>query len=198
MPLRAPEPAASDVVREAVRTFSGGRRFRTDQLRAAEPDSLTLSDPHEVFTLGLDDLRSGAPLRAARPTGWRYLVRSGDRVVAAAESVPAATDPTAQVFAQFNEGPFVTATARALDSARSEPQVAEQHFTQRLFHVPALHAMALWLHPDDGDGDLLVPLAPFPLDVRTGVATPAAPLMRRLAERAAEVPVEPADSRRGG
>jgi hypothetical protein len=199
MPLDAPEPTAgeSDVVRQAVYTFAENRRFRTEALRSARADALTVTDPHQVFNLQLDDLRSGAGLNAAKPTGWRYLVREGDRVLAAAESV---SDPAGEgpVFSQFNEGPFVPATAGALAVAGSDRRVVDRRFTPRLLHIPALHAMALWLHPDDADDDdLLVPLAPFPLDVQTGVATPAAPLLRQLAELAATIPDDP-DGRQGG
>jgi hypothetical protein len=199
MPLDAPEPTAgeSDVVRQAVYTFAENRRFRTEGLRSARADALTVTDPHQVFNLQLDDLRSGAGLNAANPTGWRYLVREGDRVLAAAESM---SDPAGEgpVFSQFNEGPFVPATAGALAVAGSDRRVVDRRFTPRLLHIPALHAMALWLHPDDADDDdLLVPLAPFPLDVQTGVATPAAPLLRQLAELAATIPDDP-DGRQGG
>jgi hypothetical protein len=207
MPLHAPEPTAgeSEVVRQAVYAFAENRRFSTEGLRSARPDALTVTDPHQVFNLGLDDLRSGADLTAAKPTGWRYLVRDGDRVVAAAESVsdPAGGGP---VFSQFNEGPFVPATAGALAVAGSDRRVVDRRFTPRLLHIPALHAMALWLHPDDaGDNagkardndDLLIPLAPFPLDVQTGVATPATPLLRLLAELAATIPDDPY-GRQGG
>jgi hypothetical protein len=199
MPLDAPEPTAgeSDVVRQAVYTFAENRRFRTEGLRSARADALTVTDPHQVFNLQLDDLRSGADLNAAKPTGWRYLVREGDRVLAAAESM---SDPAGEgpVFSQFNEGPFVPATAGALAVAGSDRRVVDRRFTPRLLHIPALHAMALWLHPDDADDDdLLVPLAPFPLDVQTGVATPAAPLLRQLAELAATIPDDP-DGRQGG
>lgn len=203
MPLHAPEPTAgeSEVVRQAVYTFAENRRFRTEGLRNARADALTVTDPHQVFSLGLDDLRSGADLTAAKPTGWRYLVRDGDRVVAAAESVsdPAGEGPR---FSQFNEGPFVPATAGALAVAGSDRRVVDRRFTPRLLHIPALHATALWLHPDDADDkadddDLLVPLDPFPLDVQTGVPTPAAPLLRQLAELAAAIPDDPY-GRQGG
>lgn len=205
MALHAPEPAGgeSDVVREAVYTFAQNRQFRTEGLRTARPDALTVTDPHQVFNLRLDDLRSGAGLSAANPTGWRYLVRDGDRVVAAAESLAAPTGDQ-PVFSHFNEGPFVPATAAALAVAGSDRRVADRRLVPRLLHIPALHAVALWLHPEEAaadasrDGaDLLVPLAPFPLPVQTGVPTPATPLLRQLAELAATIPDDPS-GRQGG
>jgi hypothetical protein len=201
MPLDVREPTAgeSDVVREVVYAFAENRRFRTEGLRTARAEALTVTDPHEVFYLGLDDLRSRADLTAAKPTGWRYLIRDGDRVVAAAEAVadPAGGRP---LFSQFNEGPFVPATAGAFAVAGSDRRVADRRFTPRLLQIPALHVMAVWLHPEeaeDGAEELLIPLAPFPLDVQTGVPTPAAPLLQQLAELAAKIPEDPYDLQGG-
>jgi hypothetical protein len=159
MAVDAPEPPGGGVgvMQATIRSMAEQRALRTPALRAAEPDQLDLVEPHEVYTLGLDDLRSASGLDAARPTAWRYLVRDGERVVAAAESVldPTAATPTV---VQVNEGPFVAATAAALTAIRGDARVQAQAFTQRLLHVPALHAMALWLH-HDGPDDMLVPLA---------------------------------------
>jgi hypothetical protein len=195
MPLEFPEPPAQagSVLRETVRSLAGERRLRTPALRVAQPDALELSDPHETFTLGLDDLRAGPGLAAAHPSGWRYLVRAGGRAVAAAHS--AGTDRGEQVLSQVNEGPFVAATEEALDAARSTPRVEQRSYTPRLLSIPALHAVALWLH-DGGDDDLLVPLQPFPLDVPAGQPVPAGELLGRLAEAARAA--EAGDDRTGG
>lgn len=204
MPLHAPEPAGGEpeVIREAVDAFAENRQFRTEGLKSARAEALNVTDPHQVFNLGLDALRSGADLSAAEPTGWRYLLRDGDRVVAAAESVPGPSGGRA-VFSHFNEGPFVPATAGALAVAASDRRVADRRFVPRMLHVPALHAMAVWLHSDDdadegrGAEDLLVPLAPFPLPVQTGAPTPAGPLLRQLARLADTIPDDPY-GRQGG
>ena len=87
----------------------------------------------------------------------------------------------------ITEGPFVAATDQALSAASGQ----EGTYVPRVLNVPALHAVALWLH-DGGDGDLLVPLAPFPLDVPTGQPMPADELLSRLAASAGPV-VEAAD-----
>jgi hypothetical protein len=178
-----------------IRSMAEQRALRTPALRAAGPDQLNLVEPHEVYTLGLDDLRSTPGLDAARPTAWRYLVRDADRVVAAAESV---VEPTtsAHTVVQVNEGPFVAATAAALADIRGDARIQAQEFSQRLLHVPALHAMAVWLH-HDGSDDMLVPLAPFPADVPTGRALPAAQVLTVLSELAARMAAQPGNGTEG-
>ncbi len=108
MPIHAPNPpaAALEAVRNTVRSFAEEAMFRTPALRAAQPEQLTINEPHQVFLLGLDDLRAGAGLTKARLVGWRYLVQEGEKVIASAESALAGEGDT-QVFSNFNEGPFV-------------------------------------------------------------------------------------------
>ena len=108
----------------------------------------------------------------------------------------------ARSFASFNEGPFVSATATALAVAAIDRRVADRQFSTRLLQVPALNAIAVWLHPDDADDagddedDLLIPLAPFPLNVQDGVPIPAPALLSALAELAAVIPEDP-DNQQG-
>jgi hypothetical protein len=187
MPLMSAEPPASadSVLRESIQTLVGERRVTTPLLRGAAPEGLELTDPHETYVLGLSDLIASPDLSRAQPTGWRYLVRSAGEPVAAAHSAETAAGE--HVLSQVNEGPFVGATASALTAAAG----SEGSYVPRVLNIPALHAVALWLH-NGGDGDLLVPLAPFPLDVPTGQPMPAAELLSLLASSAGPV-VETAD-----
>jgi hypothetical protein len=191
MPIQAPNPptAALDAVRTAVRSFAEEAMFRTPALRAAQPEQLTINEPHQVFLLGLDDLRAGAGLTRARLVGWRYLVQEGEKVIATAESALAGRGD-AQVFSNFNEGPFVASTAAALSMAKTDPRVSQGTYEQRLLHVPALYVMALWLHEPTGAGDLLVPLAPSPRDLPAGRPLPAGEVVTILTELARRIPAE--------
>ena len=192
MALQAAEPpaAAGSVLRETIVGLADARRLTTPALRGALPSGLELTDPHETFVLGLSDLLAAPSLERARSTGWRYLVRSGGEAVAAAHS--AEPTPGEHVLAQVNEGPFVAATSSALAAAERQ----DGSYVPRVLHVPALHAVALWLH-DGGSGDLLVPLAPFPIDVPTGEPMPADELLSRLAAAAGPV-AEAADDEMKG
>jgi hypothetical protein len=198
MPIHAPNPpaAALEAVRNTVRSFAEEAMFRTPALRAAQPDQLTINEPHQVFLLGLDDLRAGADLSKARLVGWRYLVQEGDKVIATAESALAGQGDR-QVFSSFNEGPFVASTAAALSTAKADPRLSKGTYEQRLLHVPALYVMALWLHGPSGADDLLVPLAPAPRDVPTGRPVPAGEVLTKLTELAQRLPAEAPNEAKG-
>ena len=198
MPIQTPNPpvAAVDVIRRAMRSFAETAAFRTPALRAAQPEQLSISEPHPVYLLGLDDLRAGASLARARLVGWRYLVQEGDNVIASAESTLAARGET-HTFAHFTEGPFVASSAAALSLAKSDPRIAQGTYEQRLLHVPALYVMALWLHEPNGKNDLMIPLAPTPPGIPSGRTVPAAELLGQLADLAQRAPVEPPDSAKG-
>jgi hypothetical protein len=198
MPLKAPEPPrqAAETVQSTFRTFAANRTFRSPALRNAT-GPLSLSEPHEIFSLGLADLIAGRGLDAAKPAGWRYLVKDGEKVLASAETVLGTTG-NEHIFSAFNEGRFVASTAEAIGTARALPEVAKGSFELRYLQVPALYVSALWLHNAGGTGDLLVPLAPSPLDAAPGVPVPAARLLEELASKAKTAPaVGPAD-RSGG
>jgi hypothetical protein len=156
---------------------------------------LQLTEPHQVFTLGLADLVAGRGLDAAKPTGWRHLVQEGDNVLASAETV-AAGSAGEHVFSAFNEGPFVATSAKSIRAAREFPEVKQGGFELRLLNVPGLYVMALWLHDAKGKGDLLVPLAPSPVQTPAGLPVPASVLLKELVAKA-KAPIAAAD-RSGG
>jgi hypothetical protein len=183
--IPAPPQQAADAAHSTFQAFAD-QGFRSPALRAADPAQLSLTQPHQVFVLGADDLVAGRGLEAAQPTRWRYLVQEGDKIIAAA-SVLSQGPGDAHDLSHINEGPFVASTADALEYVRSHPELTSGDFELRLLQVPALHTMAIWLHPRSGDGDLLVPLAPSPVAVPTGHAIPAAQLLSELAEKAKQV-----------
>jgi hypothetical protein len=183
MPLHLPDPPAGvpDKVKSKLHAFAEGSKFTTQALRGAHKDRLDLSTPHEVFTMGLDDVTSGAGLGRAQPVGWRYLVVEGGQLIASAETT-LAPDGTQDV-SQFNEGPFVAETDKAVKAIRKLPQLEAAGFELRLLRIPALYMMALWLHAPATD--LLVPLAPSPIG-KDGKAMPAAEFLADLSELASQ------------
>jgi hypothetical protein len=196
MAFIAPKPPqqALDAVHSTFLDLSRNGAFRSPALRSAA-GSLQLTEPHQVFTLGLSDLAAGKGLKAAKPTGWRYLVQEGDNVLASAE-VTSAGPADKYVFSAFNEGRFVASSANAMRAVREFPEVKQGNFELRLLNVPGLYVMALWLHGAQGKGDLLVPLAPSPIETPVGKPVPAAVLLKELAAKA-KAPMEAAD-RTGG
>ncbi|KOX19190.1 hypothetical protein ADK67_34085 [Saccharothrix sp. NRRL B-16348] len=181
MPLHLPDPPAGlpDKVRTKLHAFADGAHFSTKALRGARKDRLDLSTPHQVFTMGLDDITAGAGLDRARPMGWRYLVEDGGQPIASAETSPTADGD--QEVSQFTEGPFVAETDKAVKIVRKLPQLTAAGFELRLLRIPALYVMALWLHSPVTD--LLVPLAPSPVG-KDGKPVPAAEFLADLVELA--------------
>ena len=195
MAFIAPKPPqqALDAMHSTFLDLNRNRAFRTPALRNAT-GTLQLGEPQQVFTLDLSDLVAGKDLDAARPTGWRYLVQEGDKVLASAETV--AGPRGEQVFSAFNESRFVDSSAKALRKVRETPEVAQGGYELRLLNVPGLYVQALWFHETQGRGDLLQPLAPSPVETPGDKPAPAAVLLKELAAKA-RVPMEAAD-RTGG
>ncbi|MFJ3206165.1 hypothetical protein [Streptomyces sp. NPDC086989] len=168
MPLHvppAPAPALRSVL-AALGSPTAVHEAHTPALRALQgPVTAELPLPvHVLDRLNISQLAAGGRPPRTRLTAWRFLIRSGDRYVAAADT---RLTPDGWVFSHFFEGPYVAATERALRQAES----LGKNYQPRLLSVPELYMMTLWLHgavgADASSGlpaaaDLLVPLAPAP------------------------------------
>ncbi|MBB4893815.1 hypothetical protein FHS39_002846 [Streptomyces olivoverticillatus] len=162
MPLHvppAPAPALRSVL-TALGSPTAVREARTPSLKAAQ------SPLGPELPLPVHVLERTAPGSAPRTrlTGWRFLIKAGERAVAAAETM---LTPDGWAFSHFFEGPYLASTERALRQAESLPTPHQP----RLLSVPELYMLTLWLHGDItadassqlfAPGDLLVPLAPAP------------------------------------
>ncbi|GAA2349898.1 hypothetical protein OKJ48_07685 [Streptomyces kunmingensis] len=185
MPLHvppAPAPALRSVL-TALGSPTAVREARTPSLRAAQgPASPEL--PLPVYVLDHVTETTGRPTPATL-TGWRFLVRCGDRAVAAADT---RLTPDGWTFSHFFEGPYVTSTERALRQAESLPKT----YQPRLLSVPELYMLTLWLHGDHtadaasghpAADDILVPLAPAPPGIAANRPHRVAELLPVLALR---------------
>ncbi|WP_370410682.1 hypothetical protein [Streptomyces fradiae] len=166
-PSPAPAPALRSVL-AALGSPSAVSEARTPALRAAQ-GPLSPELPLPVHVLGAAAAPGVVGATGPRPprthlAGWRFLVRHGDRAIAAADTM---LTPDGWAFSHFFEGPYVAATERALIQA----EALVTPYQPRLLSVPELYMLTLWLHTDtDADGastapgpeDLLVPLAPAP------------------------------------
>jgi hypothetical protein len=130
-------------------------------------------------------------IAGTRLAGWRFLIRCGDRAVAAAETM---LTPDGWAFSHFFEGPYVASTERALRQA----EAMQQSYQPRLLSVPGLYMLTLWLHGDlTADGatghpaatDLLVPLAPAPPGIAAHRPHRVADLLPALTQRATPPPL---------
>ncbi|MDT3396751.1 hypothetical protein RKE29_08870 [Streptomyces sp. B1866] len=189
MPLHVP-PAPAPALR-SVLTALGSRAVRETRPSAlsslATPVEPELPLPVHI----LDDIAGtgGPPL--TRLTGWRFLVRGGDRLVAVAETMLTADG---WAFSHFCEGPYVTSTEQALRQAEALPDA----YQPRLLSVPELYMLTLWLRRDpeadpaagglDPD-DLLIPLAPAPPGIAAHREHRAADLLPVLTHRLTPAPL---------
>lgn len=166
--------AVPDAVPPALWTTPGG--------------SLAAEHPLPVHLLGPEPADGGLP--ATRLTGWRFLVRGTDGLVAAAEAV---LTPGGWVFSHFSGGPYLASTERAL---RQSEALGGEH-QPRLLSVPGLYMVCLWLHGDPAASDtarplasdVLVPLAPAPPGIAAHRPYRAADLLPLLAVRLTPAPL---------
>ncbi|MFD3722664.1 hypothetical protein [Streptomyces sp. NPDC058674] len=189
MPLHvppAPAPALRSVL-AALGSPAAVHEAHTPALRTLQgPMTAELPLPlHVLDRLNTSTLAVGGRPPRTRLTGWRFLIRSGDRYVAAAD-----TRLTADgwAFSHFFEGPYVAATERALRQAESLGNA----YQPRLLSVPELYMLTLWLHgavgADASAGlpageDLLVPLAPAPPGIAAFRPHPVSELLPVLTRR---------------
>lgn len=190
---KEPPGAMRNSVQEALKQFARMPEQRLHALQGTRVAALEPSEPHEVFNLGLADLKAGN-LARAKAVSWRFLLRQDDKVVASAEAV---TDGGGARFSQFNKGPFVNSTAAALESSRRLVDT-DKSYEARVLHVPALYTMILWLHDEQGNEDVYVPLEPAPAGIEAGRSYSEDELFGILREKASSIPDMGPDDRRGG
>ncbi|MER8047446.1 hypothetical protein [Streptomyces sp. NPDC094032] len=195
-PSPAPAPALRSVL-TALGSPTAVSEARTPALRAAQgPLSPELPLPvHVLGVRGVAGSAAGGTGATVRPhtrlAGWRFLIRNGDRAIAAADT---RLTPDGWSFSHFFEGPYVAATERALIQA----EALCTPYQPRLLSVPELYMLTLWLHADpDADGhtaapgpaDLLVPLAPAPPGIAANRPYRVADLLPVLSLRLAPPPL---------
>lgn len=189
MPLQFP-PAPAPALRSVLTALSSPtavREARTPSLRTAQgPANPELPLPVHVLDRITPEGMSGTRL-----AGWRFLIRCGDRAVAAADTM---LTPDGWAFSHFFEGPYISSTERALQQA----EALQQAYQPRLLSLPGLYMLTLWLHGDrSADGaeghpeasDLLVPLAPAPPGIAAHRPHPVAELLPVLTHRITTAPL---------
>ncbi|MGW1888378.1 hypothetical protein [Streptomyces sp. NPDC001970] len=191
MPLHvppAPAPALRSVL-TALGSPAAVREARTPALRSVQ-GAVSPELPLPVHVLDQVVPRAGRAPRT-RLAGWRFLIRGGERSVAAADTM---LTPDGWAFSHFFEGPYIASTERALQQAESLPE----GYQPRLLSVPELYMLTLWLHGDteaDASGgapapsDLLVPLAPAPPGIAAHRPHRVADLLPVLTLRATPAPL---------
>jgi hypothetical protein len=113
-----------------------------------------------VFTVGLDDLVEAGGGEAQEsitaPPTWRA---SGFDAGGAPEVLELPAEPEEAGGVATGDDRFGPAIQEALAVAEQDPRAREHDYEARLFRVPALSLLALWLHADAAP-DLFVPVDP--------------------------------------
>lgn len=161
MPLRfaTERPNGAALVRAGLNRIAA----RRGPLTAAAVDfsALQLKPPHAVYDLHADEIANGGGLASAHLTNLRYLVEAPTGPVAAAE-VHSDASGAATLLANVDYGPYVGATARALDHLANLDEVRAGSYEGRLLRFSAIYLVAIWLKADSGEADIIYPLAPAP------------------------------------
>ena len=176
MTLQTPQPPPS-ALRAVLGALDSETALRQPAAAALRHPTGPLLPAHPLAVHVLDGPHPELP--AARRTGWRFLIKHGPDVAAAAEGGQSAEGHT---FSHLTAGPDLSSTVRALREAWQLAQGSRSRCQPRLLTFPGQYATALWLHsPDAGPAaDLLIPLAPAPLGVTAHRAYPAAELLPLL------------------
>ncbi len=184
MTLRVPQPTEQSVetVRSHLSDLAARSNFRDRALARANPATLALAAPHDVYSLDLAELAAGASLDAATVVGRRFLVMDGPTPVASAE----VAEPDKDSAFQVNEGPYVKSTAVAIARAETDPEFANDDYEVRVLRVPALYFMGLWLRNEPGSADVVIALDPAPAPLEAGSKYRPVELLSVLAKSARE------------
>ena len=139
-------------------------------VKKADLKSLKVDTPHTVYELTLDSLIANRGIETATNSGTRYLIQCSNLAVAAIElwrgTNPGAPDQ--HRLGEIHVGPHVGSTAKALLDVAADLRVINGHYEMRVLRCAPIHLMAVWLKNHGAGGDLFVPLAPAPGDMKAG------------------------------
>lgn len=140
---------------------------------------VALSDPHQSYWLGLNELAEGKLLSKARPVYWRYLVLHGQKAVAEVNLNADENRGPLRFSSMSAEDPLSDATFVALRKAEKLEQVKTKDYQLRLLNAPhPLDFVALWLQRDSED--ILIPLRSFNKDLEVNRAYSEADVIKIL------------------
>ena len=188
MTLNVGNPPAdlTDGVRDVLRRKAEKKQFRTPSLVGMRPEELAIGTPHGIYTLTTQDLIARRGLEAAEFVGWRYFVQRGADAIAAVE-IPARVDGDIERMMHVNEGQFVGATFQAVAAAETMDEIQGSGYELRLLKILPLYTVALWLRPDEGDQDILIPIGQCHPAVEPGRVYRPEEFIGALAEPAEEL-----------
>lgn len=130
-------------------------RARAALKEGVPPDRM----PHQIFTIGLDDLAAGAKRANLKLIGHRYILDPSADGGSAGE-VYCDEKGKNHAFADVNFGPFTQATLQAVDALSRHPSTQADNFEFAVIRIPALYVFAAWLRHTNPAKDLVVKVDP--------------------------------------
>ena len=118
-----------------------------------------LSFPHQAYFMGLNDVAEGASLDAAYLTGTRVLLTDGQNQIYSAAEVKQGAQKDRPVY--FEDRPHLEPMLEGIErfTARDSPaRLMFKDLEMRLLRIPALYVTAVWLHSEQQNVNLLMPV----------------------------------------
>ncbi len=161
-----PSPDSIRVVRRALSELLGPLPDVSSTSTAPNDSPWSITAPHELFILSLEDVNDAQVIDGARPVGWGFLVRRGERVIASVETARE-SNSAREIFAQLNHdtGNSIADVFRRIESEEVDET---GDFELRLLKVPALYSINAWMHDRSRpEADRIAPVAPVPFGLRS-------------------------------
>jgi hypothetical protein len=128
-----------------------------------ESRRLSAAGPIQVFSAGLEDVRSPEFPRNIRRVGLRYLIEEDASMMPIA-AVDVRGPPEQAYVGAIIRGQMATLLTDALNTAERIARDEAKGYEFRILEVPALYVTALWLHGEAPARDLYIPLAAGAVD----------------------------------
>ena len=155
----ATEPAGSRVALAEGLSALGAAATPTSAAHFAAVSGAAAAPPLPVYFFSLDELAAGRDPRNVSPVAWKYLLVCGSVPVRSADVMSSANGGFE--FAAISEAE-AAAINNAIETAESDPLLANRDYEMRLALIPALYVTALWLKDTIQGQDRFVVIPPTP------------------------------------
>lgn len=120
--------------------------------------------PFQIYTARLEDVLTPQPtlLRAAKLTGWYYVIFIGDEI----DSVSEIAKGRLPRYASRRPAGFAKVVRKVVEDAEKLEAVKQSDYLLRILNVPEVYFSAVWLH--SSTEDLLLPIPPIIRALREG------------------------------
>ena len=143
------------IVQPAVEILRAFQRGLPDLASPNNPALALLQavqEGQQIYTLGLQDILTGAGLGAAALAGWQFLAANADYSVAA--HVNSALGDLGPAISSIANDPEIAKVIAAITAAKAMPLFDQQGSELRLLRIPGVLVEAVWLKPPQGDGEV--------------------------------------------